>query len=205
MVLIRFSDTFHLSHTTASKSSSSEQIPKTGIIVASSIKEVKKQVVMEDTKIPVVEADSQESENKTLEGAMLQGGNGNELHASCTGPTLSGSAEQTLNRVIDAAYKIQEITQAVAPETPITMAESVKKSVTSQEKTIVHKGSDTSCTDVDNIEQELNKGLLSSNELEADFLHHEEGGGDVASNAIADVASNAPNPVNKVMSSSLHS
>ena len=150
VVFIRFLDTDH-SQTSASKLDSREQIANSASNVASNTKEVKQPVVVGETKVPVAETVGQESqqltavektsanENKTVEKAMAHVGNGNELNVSNTGPTISGSAEQTSNRVIVVANEIEQIKQVVVQETVVTetLTESVQQSPSLPEKATV--------------------------------------------------------------------
>ncbi len=147
---IRFLDTDH-SKTPASTLDSPEQIPNSGIDVASNTKEVKQPVVVGETKVPVAETVGQESqqltavektsvnENKTVEEATPHVRNGKKLNASNTGSSVSGSAEQTSNRVIVVANEIKETKPVVVQETVVTetLAESVQHSPSSPEMATV--------------------------------------------------------------------
>ncbi len=184
-----------------SESGSFEQISSSEIDVPSNAKEVKQQVLAGETEMPVANAVGQESpqlltavsekapakETKTLEEATSKAGNGSELNVFDAGPTVSSDAEHTLKRVTIVANEIEEVKQVVVQGTAVTktLTESVEKSSTSQEKTIVddqrfgesNKDNETSSRDVDNIVQKTNKDLLSSKRHD-----REESGVDVASN-----------------------
>ena len=187
-----------LPHTPVSESDSS--IPSNVIDVTSEVKEVKQNVVLGETGTAIAETCVQGSqqltavsinETKTVEQATSQVGNGNELSVSNTGPTVSGGAEQTPNHVIVVANEIEGIQNIGVQETTVTgtLTKNVQRSPVSQGKTIVddqssfvkgNEGGETSSTDVDNMAQEPNKDVLSSNE--PDFARHEGSGNGVASN-----------------------
>ena len=180
--IIRFLDTT-LSHTPVLECDSSEQISNSGIGVASNIKEAKQPVIVETTvaetrgsqQVTAVTGQMPVNKTKTVGKAKSQAGNGNELNESDDGHTISGSAEQTSNRVVVVENEIEQIKQAVVHDT-----ESVQKSSASPEKTIaddqnsigkVHEDGETGSMDIDSTAQVPNKSLLINN---PDFSHDKD-------------------------------